>query len=557
MLPEQVKYLESFPFSIGFSNVIHELPHYHEEMEVVLVLKGSTNYKVFQQTHFLKEGDVLIIDTEDLHYIYDSSPDILMLTMHLNLEYFDDLYPEIDYMIFASSAHDREATHPQQENEINAIKTIMAELMMLSADSTHNNDTIMDRLHRFIYIITNHFQSFFIDEHEFISSDNAASKIDLSRLYRIIKYIYYNYDKKITLNDIAKLEHLSPYYISHMIKSTSGLNFQNFLSYMRMEFAAKSLADKTMTLTQISESCGFSSLAYMNKCFREWHGVTASEYQKSLPVAGRKESGIIDTESAMITLRPFISRVSSHQNIDLRSAFPLKIMLNSLEEIMFLYSNHDKIQELSPVSVILSDKLTHEVHDIEQMADGLKKLGFNIEIYSDHFINDIIVRSWISPLKKLIDNPHTPISLISDANGLFNKNGYPTIFYSIYNLLSEANGEITDSGDHYISFRSKDSNCLLLINDNKSALADSHIQVQKTGQKHIMVKRELPGTNQLNEVLNSVNNISNIRIKDYYYQYIQGSTEISDITVSDSTHVKVIADPDTILFVEVYPHTVK
>ena len=550
MLPEQVKYLESLPFSIGFSNVINELAHYHEEMEVVLVLKGNTNYKVFQQTHHLKEGDLLIIDTEDLHYIYDSSPDILMLTMHVNLEYFDDLYPEIDYMIFASSAHDREATHPQQENEINAIKAIMAELMMLSVDGTHNNDTIMDRLHRFIYIITNHFQSFFIDEHEFKSSDNAASKIDLSRLYRIIKYIYYNYDKKITLNDIAKLEHLSPYYISHMIKSTSGLNFQNFLSYMRMEFAAKNLADKTMTLTQISESCGFSSLAYMNKCFREWHGVTASEYQKSLPVAGRRDSGMIDTESAMMILKPLISRVSAQRNIDFRSAFPLKIMLNSFDDILFLYSNQDKIRKLSPVSVILSEKFAHEVPDIEQLTHGLKNLGFNIEIYSDHFVNDIIVRSWISPLKKLIDNPHVPISLMDDSKGLFNRNGYPTIFYSIYSLLSEVNGEITDSGDNYISFRNNNSDCHILINDNRFNTIDSFIHISKNAHNYIMIRRELPGINKIKETIDLIEKSS---LKDHFYQYIQGSTEISNITVTDRTHLQITAEPDTVLFIEIIP----
>ena len=474
MLPEQINYLNDLPFSINFSNVAHELPHFHEEMEVVLVLKGSTNYKVYQQKYHLNEGDVLILDTEDLHYIYDSSPDILMLTMHLNLMYFDDIYPDIDYMIFACNAHGRESTAQfQQQTELDTIKSIMAELMMLSMEDIHNQDTIMDRLHKFLYVITNHFQSFFIDEHEFISSENTTNKVDLSRLYRIIKYIYYNYDKKITLNDIAQLEHLSPYYISHMIKDTSGLNFQSFLNYMRMEFAEKSLADKNMTLTQVSETCGFSSLAYMNKCFREWHGISASEYQKKLPKHRRKASGTIDIDNAMAALKPLLSNISVQENIRSRAAFPLKILLDNYEELLFLYSNHDKIRMLSPVSVIISNKLADELSDVQQMTAGLRNLGFNVEVYSDALSDNMTIRNWKSPLQKLIDNPQMPIRLIDDTNGLFYKNGQPTYFYSIYKLLSEVNGEIIESGDDYISFKENDCSCQLKFNESNDSSPDT------------------------------------------------------------------------------------
>ena len=101
MLLEHINYHNDLPFSIEFSNIAQENPHYHKEMEMTLLLRGTASYKIQHQNYLLNAGDIIIVDTEDLHRIYDSSDDALMLTMHVNLEYFTELYPNIDFMIFA------------------------------------------------------------------------------------------------------------------------------------------------------------------------------------------------------------------------------------------------------------------------------------------------------------------------------------------------------------------------------------------------------------------------------------------------------------------------
>ena len=46
-----------------------------------------------------------------------------------------------------------------------------------------------------------------------------------------------HHEEKITLEDLAEIEHLSTYYISHMMKDCLGLNFREFLSFSRVEFS--------------------------------------------------------------------------------------------------------------------------------------------------------------------------------------------------------------------------------------------------------------------------------------------------------------------------------
>ena len=91
MLQEPVHYYKNLNFAIDFSNVAQEAPHYHKETEMALVLRGSVTYRIHHQEFHLKTGDAIIVDTNDLHYIVESSEDVIMLTFYINMEAFTDI----------------------------------------------------------------------------------------------------------------------------------------------------------------------------------------------------------------------------------------------------------------------------------------------------------------------------------------------------------------------------------------------------------------------------------------------------------------------------------
>lgn len=115
MLLENIEYPNSLPFYISFSNVAEEDFHYHNELEMLLVLRGTTKCKIHNVLYTLSEGDVLIIDTLDMHRIFDSSPDILILDTYIDLSVYDELYPNIEYMIFACEDYSKASSLKYQD----------------------------------------------------------------------------------------------------------------------------------------------------------------------------------------------------------------------------------------------------------------------------------------------------------------------------------------------------------------------------------------------------------------------------------------------------------
>jgi len=483
MLLENINYYRGLPFSVYFSNVTEEDYHYHREMEMTLLLRGSTRYRIHHLDYSLSKGDIVVVDTEDLHRIYGSSEDVLMLTLYIDLEYFTEQYPNIDYMIFACEDCTKESAVKYQElqNKISLLKQDMAEIMFACVLGK-TDDKVMRLINQFVSVLANQFQNFVIEGTQFLASQKRTREIDMERLYMIVKYIYQNQEKKITLNDISKLVYLSPYYISHLIKATTGLNFQGFLNYTRVESAEKYLADGKLTLTQItqiSEFCGFSSYTYFIRCFRNWHGITPSQYKKRLVSCERHHGLPFSEKEALAMLAEYSTscisgdvsgRTEYHLDInagrhnrafcDFRTMFPLKIVLSSSDVLQSGYLKNE-IDVLSPASISVSKDVFNEISGfwppdkiIEQSSEYAAESPGFARTVSEAFRN-IMRRSICS------------IRLSGENDALFSPLGLKTPYYFLYKIFSEIRGNIIEKSTDHMVIADSDRICILFAAPEK------------------------------------------------------------------------------------------
>jgi AraC-like DNA-binding protein len=129
------------------------------------------------------------------------------------------------------------------------------------------------------------FRFFALDKSGRFSIDSGGKKNKLlaGRMNRIQDYLYDNYFKKVTLQDIAEREHLSIYYLSHVIKDATGLSYKEFLNYIRVEESEKLLLGTDMKVSAISEAVGFSATRYFVKYFKLWFGMEPRDYRAQHP----------------------------------------------------------------------------------------------------------------------------------------------------------------------------------------------------------------------------------------------------------------------------------
>jgi AraC family transcriptional regulator len=99
------------------------------------------------------------------------------------------------------------------------------------------------------------------------------------KLQQALDYINDNLNRKIKLNDVAKLIDLSQFYFCHMFKESTGIAPYQYVIQQRVEKAKQLIKHSKLSLAEITVECGFSSQSQMNNHFRKYVGVTPKAYR--------------------------------------------------------------------------------------------------------------------------------------------------------------------------------------------------------------------------------------------------------------------------------------
>ncbi len=108
------------------------------------------------------------------------------------------------------------------------------------------------------------------------------SNIDYSN--HIVKatqeYLESHYAEDISLEDMAEQVNISPQYFSKLIKKTTGFNFIDWLSMLRVKKAKELLTNSNLTVKEVCFMVGYKDPNYFSRIFKKRIGITPSEYVK-------------------------------------------------------------------------------------------------------------------------------------------------------------------------------------------------------------------------------------------------------------------------------------
>lgn len=105
----------------------------------------------------------------------------------------------------------------------------------------------------------------------------APSNINLA--VEMTKYMHANYNKNITVQDIADIFYVSPRHINRVFEEFFGQSFKKTLNIYRLNYAKNYLLDTNYPVERIAELVGFSSAKTLYQLFKEHEGMTVSEFR--------------------------------------------------------------------------------------------------------------------------------------------------------------------------------------------------------------------------------------------------------------------------------------
>lgn len=276
MLKEKSIYKDELPVNVVVANIEEYPIHFHDDMEVVYVLAGSVVLRNGYYTYTLKQGDIFILNDREMHSFTNTGEKNMVMMLQLDLSYFSKYYDNLRNNFFVTDMDD------DSDESLEILRNILARIMMEILQKGYGYEhKVIESTHNLISCLMSDFQYFVMEDGKFVNeAKNKGNKILAGRLNRITDYMYDNYSRKLTLNEIASREHLSIYYLSHVIKEATGLSFQDLLSFIRVEESEKLLLGTNKKIGAIAEETGFSAVRYYIKHFETWYGMHPLEYRK-------------------------------------------------------------------------------------------------------------------------------------------------------------------------------------------------------------------------------------------------------------------------------------
>ncbi|QYK05844.1 helix-turn-helix transcriptional regulator [Shewanella zhangzhouensis] len=98
---------------------------------------------------------------------------------------------------------------------------------------------------------------------------------------RIIEFIHDNISNKITIDELSKEVCLSPFHFAREFKHSFSIPPAQYILRRRL-YKVKEMLKTTLSLADISVTCGFNTQSHMTMYFKKLFNITPAEYRKLL-----------------------------------------------------------------------------------------------------------------------------------------------------------------------------------------------------------------------------------------------------------------------------------
>lgn len=248
------------------------VPHFHEDIEIMTIKEGQLMYTVNGKQLLLREGDTIVINSNQIHYnscvnggvakyvICVIHPSILVNSVAVEMQAVRPIIdnPDLPYLRF---------------RYINEHTESIRNLILALPDVRHDPFAITKQFYQIWDIIRKQAET--LGKTEEVVSDPRMMSFKT-----MMHFIANNYQKQITLSDIAASGNISKSLCNTLFHQYVGESPINYLMHLRARKVAELLRAGKMSMSDIAQLTGFGGVSYMSETFRKFFEKSPREYRK-------------------------------------------------------------------------------------------------------------------------------------------------------------------------------------------------------------------------------------------------------------------------------------
>lgn len=257
--------------------------HHHDAFELNFI-QNAKGAKRLIGDHIEEIDDVeLVLVGPNLQHAWLThkckSKEIKEITIQFHRDLFDEKFLQRNQMSQIRNMFDRSLRGVLFSRE--TILAIMPRLFDLT--QKHGFDSVLE-LMSILHDLSTSRNMRMLSDFSFQSSERVS--YNSRRIETVMAYLNKNFEKDISLAEMAKLASMSEVAFSRFFKMRTGKTFVDTLNEIRLGNASRMLIDTTQSISEIAYHCGFNNLSNFNRTFKKKKHCTPKQFRDEYSASG-------------------------------------------------------------------------------------------------------------------------------------------------------------------------------------------------------------------------------------------------------------------------------
>ena len=279
-----------FPFAYYYVTHIHTrynmVIHWHEECELIKIIKGNFELKINTNIYSLKEGDVVFINSGEIHSGIPKSCIYECLVFDISFLKRERSFTNSFLNSLINFEKEIKVLYTYEDK---AILEIISEIFKIIKEKKAGYDMKIFAL--FYYFLGLIEEKDLFNTKINISHNNKKKILQLKKILTLIqkKYMY-----NLTLEDLSTSVNMNTNYFCKFFKELTNKTPMEYLNYYRVECAKEKLKESNLSITEIAYDCGFNDISYFTKVFKKYNSnLTPRTFLKQCQLENNSKNKIL------------------------------------------------------------------------------------------------------------------------------------------------------------------------------------------------------------------------------------------------------------------------
>lgn len=237
--------------------------HWHENPELLFVIRGSGFVKIDDAVISAEAGCVIAINSNKIHHISTTEPEISYYCLIIDKNFCDQY-----------GFHVEDSYIQEKIIDPSLFESLYRIVREMNEKKPYYKTAVMGEV---LQILLRLFRSYLVED---VAENMQGKNIDMVK--NSITFIKKHCTENISVSDISDYIGYSKYYFCRTFKQVTGSTVNTYLNSLKMQQAYAFLKKDGLSVNETAVRCGFNDISYFTKIFKKYMHMLPSQVQKQM-----------------------------------------------------------------------------------------------------------------------------------------------------------------------------------------------------------------------------------------------------------------------------------